>query len=275
MANVLFTATLPAIVVGIFLVLVFVVAAVRKNNGFMDVAWGICFILIALVSYATFVPRGNDILSVNEGRLALVTILVLIWGIRLATRIYLKNRGKPEDFRYAKWRAEWGRMFLVRSFFQVYLLQGFLSLVVALPIVLIAANPSAGLGVLEYIALCLWLVGFLFEVVGDYQLDQFIRKPENKGKIMRYGLWRYTRHPNYFGESLMWWGLALIAYSAPLGVLAFISPLVITFLLLKVSGVPMLEKKFAGNPEWEEYKSRTNVFIPGPVKKERYDISYR
>lgn len=239
----------------------FVVALIRRDNGTADVGYGIGFIVLAAA-----------VLSVSPVRSPFAPVLaalVLVWGIRLATRIYLKNRGKPEDFRYKAWRDAWGGWFLPRSFLQVYMLQGFVIFIVALPVTLSLAYPAA-VATPWPVALgaALWCIGFFFESRADAELDRFIGKPENKGRVMTEGLWKYSRHPNYFGESLMWWGIAIAAAGiSAVPLVGFVSPVLITFLLLKVSGVPMLEKRWEGNPEWEAYKVRTSVFIPLPPRR--------
>jgi steroid 5-alpha reductase family enzyme len=240
----------------------FVVALVRKDNSVADIAWGLGFVLVATL---TFLRRGDA-----AARPVLVTALVSVWGLRLAAHILLRNRKKGEDPRYAEWRRKWGRSFLWRSYLQVFLLQGFFLLVISLPVVLV--NGAAGgrpLGPLDAAGTAVWIAGFLFEAVGDAQLARFKRDPANRGRIMTRGLWRYTRHPNYFGESLMWWGLFVLALSAPHGWVAAASPLLITFLLVRVSGIPLLEKKYAGNGEFQAYARTTNTFVPGPPKKAR------
>lgn len=250
-----------------YMCVAFIVSLVRKDNGVADIAYGWGF---ALVAWVTFLLGTQSVLGF------VLSAIATVWAARLSIRIYLRNHGKPEDFRYKKWREEWGSTFVLRSFLQVYLLQGLVIFLVSLPVAL--TNLYAGSVASEFVALAgagifMWLVGFYFEAVGDYQLARFLGKPENKGKVMDQGLWRYTRHPNYFGESLMWWGIAVassaafLSAHAGLALVSFVSPLLITFLLLKVSGVPMLEARFAGNPEWEAYKSRTSVFIPMFPKK--------
>lgn len=236
----------------------FIVSLVLKNNSYADVSWGIGFILVALLSFI--------ISDIDTTRRALVTALVIVWGVRLSLRIFLKNYGKPEDFRYARWRESWGGSFIVRSFFQIYLLQGALLLIVSLPVILVNVYGDGNLKFLDLMGLGIWTLGFLFESIGDFQLDRFVKNPQNVGKIMRYGLWQYSRHPNYFGESLQWFGIALIALSVSYGFIGLISPLLITFLLLKVSGIPMMERRFEGNPEFEDYKLRTRAFVPGLPK---------
>ena len=241
----------------------YVISLMHKNNGVADIAYGGGFVLVAWAVYALGEP----------GTAALVAYgLVTIWALRLSWRIYKRNEGKEEDFRYKKWREEWGNTFLVRSFLQVYMLQGAVIYLVSLPVTLLAAyGNEAGLSLISWIGVAVWCVGFWFEYTGDKQLDEFIRNPQNKGRLMTSGLWKYTRHPNYFGEATMWWGLAILALSAlgltPLGLMALIGPVLITSLLLKVSGVPMLEERMKEHPEWNAYASRTSVFIPFPPKR--------
>ncbi len=254
---------LALLVLGMYMTAVFAVSLITRNNGIADIAYGGGFVLLALLTFSLG----------DKGTASLVaTMLVAIWALRLSIRIFLRNHGKPEDFRYKKWREEWGSTFIWRSFLQVYMLQGLVIYVVSLPILLIALfGDGQGIGTWGMIGIGIWLVGFYFEAIGDLQLSQFIANPQNKGKIMNQGLWRYTRHPNYFGESVMWWGLAILAASVLgfglFGPLSFISPLLITYLLLKVSGVPMLEERMQGNPAWQAYAAKTSVFIPLPPKK--------
>ena len=243
----------------VYMIAVFLIAVLAKDNSIVDVAWGPGFILVAVV---TFWLRPG-----SEARHLLITLLVAIWGLRLAIHIYLRNRGRGEDFRYAKWRKDWGRWFIPRSFFQVFMLQGIFMLIISSPLVLVNRSPESGLTLLDALGGILWFIGFLFEAVGDYQLKRFKQKPESKGKIMTTGLWKYARHPNYFGEATLWWGIWLIALSVDSGWAAIISPLTISFLLLKVSGVKMIEKKYAGNEEFAAYARRTSPFFPWFPKK--------
>lgn len=244
-----------------YMTCLFVVALILKNNGVADVGYGVAFIVVILATYLVSEPP----FSIGT---ALVLALPIVWGLRLALRIGRKNSGKPEDFRYKAWRDAWGSTFVWRSFLQVYMLQGLVVFIVALPATLTLATPAlAPTYAFIYAGAALWCVGFFFEAVGDYQLDSFITNPANKGAIMTRGLWHYTRHPNYFGESLMWVSLALIALGASsVGLVGLVSPVLITYLLLFVSGVPMLEKRWEGNPAWEEYKKRTSVFVPLPPR---------
>lgn len=238
----------------------FVVSLIRKDNGTADIGYGIAFMVAIAAALAAAQP--HPLVSV-------LAALPFIWGARLSFRIYRRNRGKPEDFRYRAWRESWGRWFVLRSFLQVYLLQGAVVFVVSLPVLLALAYPHAPSVPVFAVGIALWAVGFFFEVVGDAQLDAFLAR-KDRPRIMQEGLWRYTRHPNYFGESLMWWGIALSASasvaSALLAIVCFASPLLITYLLLFVSGVPLLEARFKGDPAWEDYAARTSVFFPLPPR---------
>lgn len=238
---------------------VFVVSLILKNNGIVDVAWGIGIMLITLI---TFFGWEDDSLRKGVG-----TALVLAWGARLSIRIFLKNMRRPEDFRYRAWREKWGSSFVARSFFQIYLLQGFLLTVVALPILLINTQVGPAFAVIDYLGVLVWCAGFFFESVGDFELDRFLASPKNKGKIFTDGLWKYSRHPNYFGETLMWFGIGILALSVPNGFWGLLSPLLILFLLLAVSGIPMLERRWSGNLEFEAYKRKTSAFIPRRPKE--------
>jgi steroid 5-alpha reductase family enzyme len=240
----------------------FLLAMVRKDNSLADVAWGLGFVLIAVLT-----SSSSPAWPVRK---VLANALVMAWGLRLFAYISLRKRKKGEDSRYAEWRRKWGRRFALRSYLQVFLLQGLFMLVISLPVVIINADRRAApFGNLDILGAGLWLLGFLFESVSDAQLRRFKKDPANRGRIMSSGLWKYSRHPNYFGEALMWWGLSLVAFSATNGLFAALSPALLTFLLLKVSGVPLLERRYAGNPEFEAYAGRTSVFLPWFPKKSR------
>jgi steroid 5-alpha reductase family enzyme len=236
----------------------FIAAQVRGRNDVADVAWGVGFILVAAVS---MVAGG-----VYSARGLLVSALLLAWGVRLAVHIHSRNRGRGEDPRYLKWREEWGTWFVLRSFLQVFMLQGILLLMVAIPVIFVNQAPATALGWLDFLGVVVWLYGFCFEAVGDWQLLKFVRDPANKSTLMTSGLWRYTRHPNYFGEVTLWWGIWLMTLPLPNGLLTIIGPLTITFLILKVSGIPMLEKPYEYRADFQEYKRRTSAFFPLPPK---------
>ncbi len=236
----------------------FIFSLIFKRNDIMDIAWGIGYILLCglYTQIAETSPRAW-----------LLYLLVLIWGLRLSIHICLRNKGKTEDFRYKQWRNDWGKWFYIRSYGQIYLLQGFLLLLIISPITISVTQPSSPLSLINYIGVGVWITGFFFESIGDTQLTKFKSNPENKGKIIQNGLWKYTRHPNYFGEVTLWWGIWMVSLGNIFSWLSLVGPLTITILILFVSGIPMLEKKYKGNREFENYKKRTSPFFPLPQKK--------
>lgn len=248
----LIAAVLVAVV--IYSTAIFIVSRIIKRNDIADVAWGPGIALVALVSFY-FHEAGSPLVYI-------LTALSLLWAARLSFRIYRKNAAKKEDARYLALSRDWGKWFVLRSYLQVFLLQGFLMAIIGAPFLVASVYANGAPSALAYIGILIWVIGFIFEAVGDYQLDRFIENPNNRGRIMRYGLWQYSRHPNYFGEVSMWWGIFLMVVTLPSGLFAIVSPLMITYLILKVSGIPMLEKQFEGNQEFEEYKLATNAFFP-------------
>ena len=236
----------------------YLVARALTRFDVADIAWGPGFIVTALTAAAL-----NE--SLNP-RAYLVMALVIAWGMRLSLHVYLRNKGKPEDARYRAWRQEWGNNANIRAFLQVFLLQGLLLLVISLPITSAMMAGSSAFTLLDATGLFIWTTGFLFEAIGDWQLLRFKKDPAHKGRIIKTGLWRFSRHPNYFGEVTLWWGIYLIALSSGASWPVIIGPLTITLLILKVSGIPMLEKKYEGNPEFEAYRRRTSAFFPMPPK---------
>ncbi len=245
-----------AIILFLYMCIWFRVAIIKKRNDVADIAWGLGFPLLCWTSY---------LFGEHSTRAFVVNIAISLWGYRLARHIYRRNKDKPEDSRYATWRKEWKHVYL-RSFVQIFMLQGAFLYLIALPAVYINLTLAYPLHTQDFIGLAIWIIGFYFEVVGDAQLARFVQNPTNHGKIMQTGLWKYTRHPNYFGEVAMWWGIYGIALGLPDGVLTIIGPLTITWLILFVSGVPLLEKKYIGRPEFDAYKKRTSVFFPWPPK---------
>ena len=227
-----------------------------KNSGIADIAWGLGFCLIAAYCWITVEPTFPGAF--------VVLIMVFLWGFRLAGYIFWRGLGKAEDWRYKKWRDDWGKTFYVRSYLQVFLLQGFLMILVSFPVINIITSQGAPseLGWVEVLGVGLWLIGFLWETISDFQLYFFKKNPANKGKIMTTGLWAYSRHPNYFGEILLWFGVLI--FSLPYGnqLTSLFGFLVITFLVVKVSGVAMLEKKYVDNEDYQDYIKRTWALIP-------------
>lgn len=251
------TFILSTFIVFVFMTGMFLISLVIKNASIVDIGWGLGFILIAL---GTASCKGAE-----YSRQLVLIALVTLWGLRLAGHIFSRNFGKPEDFRYRAWREKWGKYFVIRSFFQVFILQGVFMLIIALPIMAVNNDPGRALGLFGLLGVVVWLTGFFFEVVGDWQLAQFVKKNKVKGQVITTGLWKYTRHPNYFGEVIMWWGIFLLAID--INFWTIIGPALITFLILKVSGIPLLEKKYADNPHFAEYKKKTSVFFPLPPKR--------
>jgi steroid 5-alpha reductase family enzyme len=242
-----------AFVIWIYMTIVFLFALLKRDNSIVDVFWGMGFILI---SFYTLVRTGN-----LNPETWIMNLLVLIWGIRLSLHIYLRNRGRGEDFRYKAWRETW-KYFELRSYLQIFMLQGIFMLVISAPIIFTNMNSAGKIRFSDVLGLLFFVAGFLFEAFGDAQLNRFKKDPANKGKIITSGLWSITRHPNYFGEALLWWGIGFFALSYPLGWITLISPLLITLLLRFVSGVPMLEKKYRDHPDWKAYADKTAPFVP-------------
>lgn len=249
-----------AIVLFSYFLIIFVIGQVIKDNSIVDIGWGLGFVIVAIYTFFWS--------SQFQARQIIVTLLVAFWGLRLAYHVGRRNIGKPEDFRYVNMRKAWGnRLVWLKAFFQVYFLQFTLMFIISTTITKINTSVNGQLIILDYIGVGIWVIGYIFEVVGDAQLKHFIKKPENKGKIIESGLWKYTRHPNYFGEATMWWGIFILALGVKQSFWTIISPITITFFLLFVSGVPMLEKKYKDRPDFIEYKKRTSMFIPWFPKK--------
>jgi len=253
MNEVLLMVLSPVILVHAF----FIVAVRQKNLSVIDTAWGLGFILISLTGCVL-----SKWMSPQEN---LIFLLVLLWGLRLAGFIHSRNHGKGEDFRYANWRKDWGEKTNLIAYFKVYWLQLFLMFIVGLPIFIGHVSAPQPLMPYHYVGALIWLVGFLWESVADHQKSQFKARPGNEDKIYQEGLWSLSRHPNYFGEALLWWGLGLVSISTHqywgLAGSAFI-----TLLLCKVSGIPLVEKRHEHNPEYQAYASHTPVFLPSLSK---------
>jgi steroid 5-alpha reductase family enzyme len=240
--------------------LLWVASLVARDASIVDRFWGIAFIVIA--SAASAAGDGYEV------RARLVVLLVALWGLRLSFYITVRNLGAGEDFRYRQMRRDWGKRFPLVSLFTVFLLQGVIAWIVSLPVqAAIAADLPKHMTVLDALGVVVWTSGFLFETVADWQLARFKDDPRNRGRLLDRGLWRYTRHPNYFGDALQWWGLWLFA-AATGAYWTAIGPALMTFLLLRVSGVSLLEKKLrSSKPDYEEYCRRTSAFIPMPPSR--------
>jgi steroid 5-alpha reductase family enzyme len=250
-----------AFVIVCFMIVFYAIALIKKDNGVADIGWGLGFVLVAWLLYGFF--------SQHRMHQKMVVFFVTVWGLRLAIYLIIRNWGKPEDFRYAKWRQEWGDNVVWRSLLQVFMLQGFFMFVILLPVMVIltATYTNRELTWLYPIGAFIGATGFVIEALADWQMYCFKNDPHpHKAKVMDKGLWRYSRHPNYFGEAVQWWAMFLLAIPSGYWYVSIIGPLVITWLLLKVSGVTMLEKKYEGDDEYTRYKKRTSSFLLLPPK---------
>ncbi len=229
-----------------------------KNASIVDSVWSLLFLAAAVAySLATPAPEGT--------RRTLILVLVAVWALRLSGYITWRNWGEGEDRRYQAMRRKAGPNFPISSLWRVFVLQGLLAWIVSLPL-LAAVDGSPDLGVLDWLGVAVWVIGFAFEAGGDLQLARFKSDPANAGLVMDRGFWRYTRHPNYFGDFAQWWGFFLIGLAAG-GWWALPGPLVMSWLLMRVSGVTLLEKSMEKTrPKYAEYVARTNAFFPGPSR---------
>ncbi len=238
-------------------ILLFILSLYLKDNSIADIFWGLGFIQLTihtLIISNTFTNTANIIFS----------SLILLWGLRLSSHIFKKKlKTKKEDPRYQEFRKQW-KFFYIRSFFQVYILQGFLMLIIAIPIILFNSSKQ-NLSEFLLSGIIIALFGLIYESIADKQLSNFISNIKNKGNIIKTGLWKYSRHPNYFGESMYWLGISII--SLPISTIAILSWATITLLLRFVSGVPLTEKSMQKKPGFQEYKRTTPVLLPNFFKK--------
>jgi len=253
---------IAALAIFVYFTLFFIVAQLIHNNSIVDIGWGSGFVVSA---WSTVLIKG-----VNSPIVWIVLGLLSFWGLRLSYYILIRNHGKEEDFRYQNMRKRWGTSFpTMKAFLNVFLMQGVLMYIVSLPIIALIDAPKDKINFLTITAMIFWLIGAFFEVVGDAQLKRFKADTAHRGKLMTEGLWRFTRHPNYFGEALMWWSLTgLIISVNPNLIWVLISPLLMNLLLLYVSGVPLLEKKYADRADFQAYAKRTNKFVPWFERKQ-------
>ena len=239
-----------------FIFLVWLLSLIRRDASIVDFFWGLGFVLITWLTF--FRADGN------QGRSLLLAIMVTVWGVRLSAYIFLRNRGKGEDPRYRAMRNRQGDRFWIKSLGTVFGLQAVLMWIISLVVQLgqMASEPVSFTW-LDLAGIVVWCTGMVFEAGGDWQLARFKADPANRGKVMDQGFWAYTRHPNYFGETLIWWGIFFITLSTPIGFFTIISPILITYLLLKVSGVSLLERNLTKTkPQYHDYVARTSAFLP-------------
>jgi len=249
------------LVIMIFMTFLWIISVIIRNVSIVDIFWGFGFVLASFVYFLQtegFEPRKILIMS-----------LVTIWGLRLSVYLAYRNIGKGEDFRYKQFRRNYGeKRYWWISFFQTFLLQGVLMWLISAP--LLGAQfygKENQLGILDFLGVAVWLTGFTFEAGGDFQLVRFKSDPANKGKVLDKGFWRYTRHPNYFGDSAVWWGFGLISIAAG-GYIQILGSILMTVVIIKISGVALLEKTLKEQrPQYIEYISKTNAFFPWFPKK--------
>jgi steroid 5-alpha reductase family enzyme len=249
-----------AITILCIMVATWLLSLVLKNASIVDIVWGLGF---AITSWVLAITIDGD-----STRQILLAVMVGSWGLRLGGYLAKRNIGHGEDWRYKAMRKKKGARFGLISLVTVFGLQGVLMWVVSLPVMFGNSDATPGVGPLAVIGVMVWAVGLSFEAVGDWQLVQFKKDPNNDGKVMQTGLWSLTRHPNYFGDALLWWGIGIVGAETGSGVIGFIGPVVMTVFLLRVSGVPMLERSLMKRREgYAEYAARTSAFIPRPPKR--------
>ena len=249
---------IAGLIVFVYMTAFYLLAVAIRNNSIVDIGWGPGFMVLSLALILLFEPGSLQILCFSA---------VILWGIRLSLHIGIRNAGRPEDFRYANWRREWGKKVHWIAFWKIFMLQGAVMYTVAIPLIFCFSNGPSGPSAMNLAGLVIFMAGFIFESLGDLQLNRFKANPANKGKIITTGLWSITRHPNYFGEAVLWWGIFLMCTGTGLSWIGIISPVSISLLLRFVSGVPMLEEKYLHHPDFREYASKTPVFIPFIGKK--------
>lgn len=242
-----------AAALGLMTVLWLVSLALR-NASIVDIFWGAGFVVLGWL-YFLLAPEGFP------ARKLLIGVLVTVWGLRLSLYIFSRNRGKGEDFRYVAMRQAGGSRWWWQSYLQVFILQGVLMWLISAPLLAAQIGATTGLTILDGLGVIVWVIGFFFEAVGDWQLARFKADPANRGKVMNRGVWRYTRHPNYFGDAAQWWGFFLIALAAG-GWMTLLSPILMTLLLVRVSGKALLEKSLEQRPGYREYIEATSGFVP-------------
>ena len=243
------------------MVLLWIISLILKDSSIVDIFWGTGFAVTGWV-YFSLTPDGFS------DRKWMIVLLTTIWGLRLSSHILFRNWGRGEDYRYRNWREAAGERWWWQSFFKVFLLQGFLMWIISFPLLAAQISPQPDrLTWLDYTGQVLWGIGFTFEALGDWQLTRFRSDPSNRGKVLQSGVWRYSRHPNYFGDAVQWWGLYLISAAAG-GFWTIFSPALMTYLLVRVSGVAMLEQGLKDTKTgYQDYIERTSAFIPWFPKK--------
>ena len=238
--------------------LLYLVALLLKRNDVADAGWGMGFCVVIASAVAQY---GTPLVPL------IVYLMTAGWALRLTAHMVRRIRSGPEDFRYLNWRKEWGTTFYWRSWLQVFILQAFFLLIIAAPLFIAAPCNATSLRMTQYPGLVIWTAGWVIQLTADEQLHRFRKQKNKTSRFLQTGLWKYSRHPNYLGEIMMWWGIFFFVAPLPHGGWAVISPVTITLLLRYVSGVPLLEKKYTGDAEFEAYKRKTPVIFPWFSKK--------
>ncbi len=248
-----------AVTIAIVMVTTWIVSVAIKNASIVDIVWGLGFVAVSWVLWWR--------IDGDNTRQAVLAVMVGLWGLRLGGYLAKRNLGHGEDWRYVLMRKKHGAKFPIVSLVTVFGLQGVIMWTVSLPVQFGNGDATPPLGPLAVIGIIVWAVGLGFEVVGDAQLARFKADPANAGQVMDKGLWRYTRHPNYFGDALLWWGIGIVGAETGSGVIGFVGPVVMTVFLTRVSGVPMLEHSMAKRrPGYADYVKRTSAFVPRPPR---------
>jgi steroid 5-alpha reductase family enzyme len=242
-----------AVLVLVYMTLAFFIARIRNRLDTVDVAWGLGFVLIA---WSIFLQKPND-------HSLLLASLISIWGLRLSRHIYRRSKTKDDDRRYRELSRKWQGNFWLRAYCSIFLLQGLLVLIISLPIIVSANRSLHSFWWLSIFGGAIWLAGFVFEAIADHQLAVFLMQ-KNRPQVLQTGLWRYSRHPNYFGELTQWWGIALIALNVSYGWIGLLSPILLTVLIMFVSGIPPIERHRSKDPSYQLYQKQTSVLIPLP-----------
>ena len=246
------------IAVIVFSTVIFIISRILGRTDVIDASWGPAFVVAALTSFSLN-PYGVE---VGWNMQTITTLLVIIWAGRLSYHIGSRLVRTPEDPRYVDMRKKWRGNEMINTYLRVFLVQALLAATISIAIIHINFSVPKPVNYFVLAGSAIWLIGFMFEVIGDWQLKRFLADKKNRGKLMTSGLWKYTRHPNYFGEALLWFGVAFIAWGTAYGWVALITPVLITYLLLYVSGVPLAEESHKRKTGWAEYKKRTSKFIP-------------
>ncbi|HMO77860.1 MAG TPA: DUF1295 domain-containing protein [Candidatus Paceibacterota bacterium] len=268
METLLFNTMAFGSIILVLVTIIFIVAQIKNDNSIMDIAYGPLFLVSGLIF--AYLKESFTLIA------TIILVLTALWAGRLGLRIWLKNKGRGEDIRYANWRRDWmikgKKYFYLRSYLQINLLQGLIILLVSLPLIISFSFPKTINITFLILGLSIFALGFILETTADYQVDRFLAKKRagtNLANILTTGLFRFSRRPNYFGETLIWWGMAVMVLPLPYGFLGLISPLLITYIVTKITG-PMLEKIFLEKygTEYASYMKRTNYFVPGLPKIE-------